>query len=141
MEFTAKPERNLLVFFLFMSVLGASRSNYINVTIVHLCVAAFLIVGLMLSFRMKIEGSSLSYVVFIGKLKVYRRTVSPQNIEKMKFKRAGWMEKMVVIQLKKGINWRVLHFEPEEIYKELEMYANQEEIPVTKAKDYLLLEK
>ncbi|WP_143525681.1 hypothetical protein [Salimicrobium flavidum] len=109
--------------------------------IVYLCVATFLLFGLLLSFRLKIEGSRLSYVVFIGKLKVYRSTVSPENIKKIKFKRTGWMGKMVVIQLKKGINWRVLHFESEETYRELEKYANQMEIPVMKAKDYLVLEK
>ncbi|SDJ12147.1 hypothetical protein [Salimicrobium halophilum] len=141
MEFTAKPARSILVFFLLLSVTGVSRSNYLNVTIVFLCAAAFLLVSLLLSFRMKIEDSRLSYVVFIANLKVYQRTVSPEDIKKIKFKRAGWMKKKVVVKMTKGFNWRVLHFEPETIYRELELYANSEEIPVIKTNNYCVLEK
>ncbi|WP_090871377.1 hypothetical protein [Oceanobacillus limi] len=59
----------------------------------------------------------------------------------MTFKRAGWGKKCVIIKNHKGFHFRIINFKPEHIYNDLMDFAQNYEIPVSKTKDYLILEK
>jgi hypothetical protein len=51
------------------------------------------------------------------------------------------MTKGAIIQLKKGINIRVVHFSPDYLFADLIDFANDHSISITKTKDYRVIEK
>ena len=59
----------------------------------------------------------------------------------MKFKRIGWAKKCVIIKNEKGFSFRIINFNPNKIYLELFNFAKEYGIPISKSKDYLILEK
>ena len=59
----------------------------------------------------------------------------------MKFVRVGWLSKGAIIQLEKGFNIRVTHYTPKTVIAELLDFADKEEIPILKTRDFVILEK
>ncbi|WP_117170121.1 hypothetical protein [Paraliobacillus sediminis] len=67
--------------------------------------------------------------------------VEPKHIDSVKFKRIGWGKKCVIVKNNTGLNFRISNFDPEIIYNDLLAFANAYSIPITKTKDYLILER
>jgi hypothetical protein len=63
------------------------------------------------------------------------------QIKSMKFKRIGWAQKCVIIKNEKGFNFKIANFNPNNIYKDLVDFAKEYDIPISKSKDYLILER
>jgi hypothetical protein len=59
---------------------------------------------------------------------IYKKEVSPNQVIRIKFKRFGWMTKGAIIQVKKGINIRVVHFSPDYLFADLIDFAKANSI-------------
>jgi len=94
-----------------------------------------------IQFRIKIDDGFLAYQILFLTIPIYKRVVYPNQIIQMKFKRVGWATKGVVIQVNKGFNIRVVNFVPNNVYINLINFANKYGIPISKTRDYLILEK
>jgi hypothetical protein len=94
-----------------------------------------------IQFEFKIDGGYLVYQIFFITMPIYKKEVSPNQIIRIKFKRFGWMTKGAIIQVKKGINIRVVHLSPDYLFADLIDFANANSISITKTKDYRMIEK
>ncbi|WP_085994285.1 hypothetical protein [Oceanobacillus senegalensis] len=72
---------------------------------------------------------------------IYKKEMDHKQMDCMKFKRVGWGKKSVTVKSNKGFNLRISNFYPERIYNDLIDFASKYGIPISKKKDYLLLEK
>lgn len=72
---------------------------------------------------------------------VFQRNLSPTDINKVVFKRYGWATKGATLKLHKGFNIRIVQFTPNDVTTQLEKFAINNTISITKSKDYLLLER
>ncbi|SFL53965.1 hypothetical protein SAMN04487943_102127 [Gracilibacillus orientalis] len=94
-----------------------------------------------MKFNLKITGGSLTYKILVFSLTIYKREIPHSQILAMKFKRAGWGKKFVIVKNKKAFNFRIIEFYPKSIYIDLIDFANKYGIPISKTKDYLILER
>lgn len=86
------------------------------------------------------EGS-LTYKILIFKFTVYKKEVTYQQIDSIKFKRDGLGKKSAIVKLSKGFNLHISQFYPKGIYDDLIVFAKKHNIPILKTKDYMILEK
>lgn len=86
------------------------------------------------------EGS-LTYKILIFKFTVYKKEVTYQQIDRIKFKLDGLGKKSAIVKHSKGMNFHISRFYPEEIYDDLFVFAEKHNIPILKTKDYMILEK
>ncbi|MCF6136690.1 hypothetical protein [Pseudalkalibacillus berkeleyi] len=94
-----------------------------------------------LKIQCHIFNDSLMYEVLLWKVPIYRKRVSPAQIIEIVFKRTGWARRSAVVRVSKGLNIRLVEFEPAHICTDLESFAIQHKIRMEKTKDYQLLEK
>lgn len=104
----------------------------------------FVVVLIFLSFlriQFQISEENLIYEVLILKFPIVSRKISVAQIDHIIFKRTGWARRSAVVCVKKGLNIRLIEFEPKQICGDLESFAIQHQIKMEKTKDYQLLEK
>jgi len=70
----------------------------------------------------------ISYQVLFFSLVIYQKVLDPQQILQLTFKRVGWSTQCTYIQVKKGMNIRIIHFYPDNVLKELALFAVQNDI-------------
>lgn len=141
MTFTAKTQRELLLFFLIIMLPLLPKTYSTGFLYYQIVVIIFILLCLFIKFEFKIIESSISFKIFLFGIRIYRKKLQPEEINGIKFKRVGWNKKCVIVQADKGFNLRIINFYPENIYDEIFDYANQHDIAVVKTKDYLILER
>lgn len=67
--------------------------------------------------------------------------MAPDQVEQMKFIRAGWAKKAAIIKLEKGMDIRLAVIYLEEAYEHLLEFAEKHDISIVKTNDYLTLER
>lgn len=72
---------------------------------------------------------------------IYRKTIHSKQIKLIKLKRKGWMRKAATIHIRRGINLQIDQSIPDDVLPQLIIYANTNEVPLVKTKDYLILER
>ncbi len=139
----ARPQRFLLGLLLVLTIMleFILFLNKEEVTFLRIILIAIIFLSLYIKFKFVIADGCLSFEVLIFSLHLYKKEVQPNQIVSMRFKRVGWARKCVIIKITKGFNLRIVHFYPKEIYNDLIDFANQYDIPISKTKDYVILEK
>ncbi len=94
-----------------------------------------------INFQFRIHEQHLMTEVFIWKWLIYKKTIKPEKISKIIFKRSGWTRKSAVIHICRGKNIRLVDYEPKTYCTKLEQFAHEHKIEVKKTKDFLLLER
>ncbi len=97
--------------------------------------------SLFIKYIFEIKEGYLTYQIIFFGWPLYKKVIDPNQINGIKFKRVGWASKCAVIQVRKGINIRIFHFAPENVYIDLLDFAYKNDISIAKSKDYLLLER
>lgn len=106
---------------------------------------AVIIIGIVailcLHYKFQIDQKSLRYQIFLLSIPLYKKEVVPEQLTEVKFIRVGWMKKGAIVRTKKGFNIRVILFNPDSVYEDLEHFANENNVSVNKTKDYKILER
>lgn len=142
MTYSAKPQKvvQVLLFIYFIGALFTSR-DYPIMYYFLIPFSLFILATIFINFKFKILEGSLTFQILIFTFLVYEKEVDPKRIDSMIFKRIGWGKKCVIVKNNIGFNFRISNFDPEIIYNDLLAFANAYSIPITKTKDYLILEK
>lgn len=142
MVYNAKTQRGILGFFLVITATSISIEDFSNrLLYFQVGLIVFILLSLFIQFKFKIDDGYLVYQILFLSMPIYKKEVSPNQINRIKFKRLGWMTKGAIIQVKKGFNIRVVHFSPDNIFVNLIDFANENSISISKTKDYRILEK
>ncbi|WP_147628982.1 diguanylate cyclase [Oceanobacillus massiliensis] len=100
-----------------------------------------LFVALFIGFRLTIGRDTLRYEVLLMRFPVYAKEISAGQIKKIHFKRVNWSTKAAVVQLEKGMNLHIRGFTPKAAYDHLMEFAESKDLPISKTRDYRILEK
>ncbi|MFC0189490.1 hypothetical protein ACFFJY_14395 [Fictibacillus aquaticus] len=142
MVYTAKTERVPLVFLLTIIIASIFMGDISGwLFYFQLAIAMFIFAALFIRFKLEIAVQGLTYEILFITLPIHKKIVYPNEIIKLVFKRYGWTTKGARIQLKKGFNIRIVNFVPENIFSDLNDFANQHMIPISIAKDYQILDR
>ena len=142
MIFNAKTRRGVL--FVLLIINTQSLFWYFPsglLAYLQLSLAFFTLLLIFIQFTLRIDDRLITYQVLFCSLVIYQKALDPQQILQLTFKRVSWSTQSAFIQVKKGINLRIIHFYPDNFLKELALFALQNDISINKTKDYLLLEK
>lgn len=128
-------------FLLIMLLIFQNKADYPWMLYYLIPLAIVLLSTIFMNYKLKISNGTLTFQIRIFSVSFYNKAVSHKEITSMKFKRAGWGKKCVIVKNHKGFNFRITNFNPETIYNDLNNFATDYEIPIYKTKDYLILEK
>lgn len=103
--------------------------------------AVFILLTVFINYCLKISEGVLVFQIRIFNILIYKRKINHKQITALKFKRVGWTKKCVVVKSRKGISFRVIDFNPKTVFNDLINFANDYSIPISKTKDYTILEK
>nr|WP_071317168.1 hypothetical protein [Anaerobacillus isosaccharinicus]QOY38149.1 hypothetical protein AWH56_011775 [Anaerobacillus isosaccharinicus] len=138
MVYRATTQRYLLLFILVVTFV---RMLFVNsVTVLDAILVVFVAIGLSVNYKLKIEKDTLSYQMLILTLPIYQKQVAHDKIIEIRFKRVGWATKGAIVHVKKGFNIRVILFTPQTVFEEITQFAFENNIHITKTKDYKILE-
>lgn len=124
------------MFFFFLSIGESGVSIFWSIFLLLFGVISFFI-----KTKFIINQDNLNYQTMIFRFTVFQRNLSPTDINKVAFKRYGWATKGATLKLHKGFNIRIVQFTPNDVTTQLEKFAINNTISITKSKDYLLLER
>lgn len=146
MPYRAKTQRFPLLLLLFLMVSSVLSSSFLNslsieflVFSILLCICTFF--SLFIHYECTIDSNHVSYKVLLFYWPLYKRVVSPDEMNQIKFKRVGWNTKGAIIKTKKGLPIRITHFTPEDVYTDLTNFAAEHNLSVYKTNDYLILDR
>jgi hypothetical protein len=138
----AKTQRGVLGFFLAITLMPYKWINTPNwLLYLQILLVVVIVLSIFIQFKFKIDEHHLTYQIMFLSMSIYRKGLNPEQIIQIKFKRIGWSTKGACIQVKKGFNIRILHFNPDNVLLDLIDFANANGICIPKTKDYLILEK
>ena len=140
--YRAKTQRALLGWLLIVmiwTVLINDLSNWLR--FIQVIFTLIIFSSLFINFTFEIKEGYLIYQVLFFNVPLYKKSIYPNQIRQIKFKRVSWYSKGAIIQVKKGINIRIVNFVPNDVFKDLIDYANKNDISYSKTKDYFNLEK
>ncbi|KIL50154.1 hypothetical protein KP77_15290 [Jeotgalibacillus alimentarius] len=100
----------------------------------------FNLLTLFIHFTFSINEGKLTFNTFFMKWLIYSRDISPSDIKEVKFKRANWAAKLVLIKTTNGLPVRLFNFHPEYLFWQLEQYCKIHKVPYKKSKDYKILD-
>lgn len=142
MTYSAKTQRFVQLLFLIFAVWAMfTNRDYPILYFFLILFSIFILATLFVNYVFKIGKDSLTFRILIFKFTVYEKDVHHKQIDSIKFKRVGWGEKRAIVKNYKGFNFHISKFYPEEIYNDLIDFASQYNIPISKTKDYQILEK
>ena len=84
---------------------------------------------------------TITYTILLFKITIYKKEITSSHIKSIIFKRTGWISKLAVIKLYKGLSIRVPQFKPENVYDDLVKFCEDNTIHYEKTKDYKIIEK
>jgi hypothetical protein len=138
----ARAQRRVLGSLLFLVLILFKVEEFPQgLQILQLVLAFIISMALLTEYKVEINEGYLTYQIQLFNLTVYKKVVHHQNIKSMKFKRIGWAQKCVMIKSEKGFPIKIANFNPNNIYQDLIDFATVYDIPISKTKDYLILER
>ena len=142
MEYKIKPQRfpivMTIIFVLFMNVVVDYFGGSTSLFQLGLLVA---VVFALIRFRLFIHDEHLIYEILILRKVIVKQTISPDDINLLKFTRGGWAQKAAIIKVKKGMDVRLASLESPKAFEDLIEFAKKHDIQIDKTKDYQLLER
>ncbi|MDI2587411.1 hypothetical protein OR571_09920 [Psychrobacillus sp. NEAU-3TGS] len=145
MAFHAKPQKGYLGTLLFIPVIQIANSfathSYGGLFYFSILLGLFIIITFSINYTFNFLDEYLMYEVSFKSICIYKRVLYPSHLKKIAFKRYSWATPGALIHTKKGLNLRLVLFSSNKIFYELLTFANKHDIPISKTKDYLLLER
>ena len=142
MIYSAKTQRVVQLLFLISAVWAMfTNTDYPTMYYFLIPFSVFILATFFMNFKFKIVEGSLAFQILIFTFTVYKKEVNYKQIDSIKFKRIGWGKKCAIVKNNKGFNFRISNFYPAEIYNDLIEFADEQNIPISKTKDYLNLER
>lgn len=136
-----QPKFNVLFALAFsFAMMTITLYDYLFLTILFFFSIVFCIVSLLLRYELLIEDEEMIYKIIIFNKVLYTKHLYSREIQQIKFKRYGWATAGATIVIK-GLNLRIISFEPKEVLLHLELFANVNNLKLVKTKDYLNLKK
>lgn len=141
MTYKATTQRQLLwILILLNSTSIPLRRGIDELLVLQLVVIAFLLMALLITFKLKIHESSLHYQVKLAKWTIYHKDIVPHEIRQITFSRVGWLKMGVTIRVTTGWSVRVHDFSPDTVMVDLMEFAERHAIDTVKTKDFLMLQ-
>lgn len=72
--------------------------------------AIFVFLTIFMVFTVVITDGFLTFQIQVLTLTIYKKTVSHEQIEMLKYKRVGWWHRCVIVKNYKGFNFRIVNF-------------------------------
>ncbi|MGM9929232.1 MAG: diguanylate cyclase [Bacillus sp. (in: firmicutes)] len=142
MVYIARTQREALGFVLLVTILSISTNDFAKWLLYFQIIFSLVIFGsLFIKYKFEINEDYLTYQILFLKWPIYKTRISPHQTIQITFKRISWYTKGAIIQVKKGVNIRIVNFAPNNIFIDLIDFANKNGISYSKTKDYCILEK
>lgn len=142
MKYDRTTSRQLILSLAFLGLAVSISSWHIpSVKWVSLTVFVFCICNAFVTYQVVINKHTIRYTIKLFGLKIYNKKIIHTDVIKITFKRMGWNAKLAVIKVRKGLSIRVGYFKPNDVYKGLIVFCEENEIQSEKTKDYKIIEK
>lgn len=137
---TAKGPIFIILFYAFIAFfLTINDSGFSKTWSIFLMI--FCIVSFYIKTEFIINQDNMNYKIRILHFVFFEKKLSPSDLNKIVFNRYGWAMNGASLKLYKGLNLRIVHFLPEDVMLQLETFAINNNVSISKSKDYLLLER
>ena len=141
MKYDRTTSRKLILSLAFLGLAVSIPSWHIpSVKWIWLTVFVFSVCNAFITYHVVINKHTISYTIKLFGLKIYNKKIIHTDVIKITFKRMGWNAKSAVIKVRKGLSIRVGYFKPNDVYKDLIVFCEENEIPYKKTKDYKIIE-
>ncbi|MFF2753041.1 hypothetical protein ACFVR1_04685 [Psychrobacillus sp. NPDC058041] len=143
MVYKATSQRNILLILLTIAILMLiiNIGEYHVQKYISILLSIFCFVGLFTTYEFEIKEDELNYKTLLFVFTVFQKKLYSADIYHVTFKRVGWATKGAIIRLHRGINIRIIQFNHKDVMSQLETFSLNNNVPVIKSKDYLVLEK
>ena len=142
MKYDRTTSRQLILSLAFLGLVVRISSWHIpSVKWVSLTVFVFCVCNAFVTYQVVINKHTIRYTIKLFGLKIYNKKIIHTDVIKVAFKRMGWNAKLAVIKVRKGLSIRVGYFKPNDVYKGLIVFCEENEIQSEKTKDYKIIEK
>lgn len=142
MKYDRTTSRQLILSLAFLGLVVSISSWHIpSVKWVSLTVFVFCVCNAFVTYQVVINKHTIRYTIKLFGLKIYNKKIVHKEVIKITFKRMGWNAKLAVIKVRKGLSIRVGYFKPNDVYKDLIVFCEENEIQYEKTKDYKIIEK
>jgi len=143
MIYKARNPKAPLLILILISMLSSfvNFDSYKGLAYFSILLFVFYISILFTTYEFKINEDELNYQVKIFGFVIIQKKISSANINQVVFKRYGWATKGAIVRLHKGLNLRIIQFNPKDVMQQLESFAITHNVSLIKSKDYLILEK
>ncbi|WP_336045699.1 hypothetical protein [Solibacillus ferritrahens] len=139
MKYDRTTSRQLILSLAFLG-LAVSIASIPSVKWVSLTVFIFGVCNAFVTYQVVINKHTIRYTIKLFGLKIYNKKIIHTDVEKITFKRIGWNSKLAFIKVQKGLSIRIGYFKPNDVYKDLIVFCEENEIPYKKTKDYKIIE-
>ncbi|MBD8034880.1 hypothetical protein [Solibacillus merdavium] len=139
MKYDRTTSRQLILSLAFLG-LAVSIASIPSVKWVSLTVFIFGVCNAFVTYQVVINKHTIRYTIKLFGLKIYNKKIIHTDVEKITFKRIGWNSKLAFIKVRKGLSIRIGYFKPNDVYKDLIVFCEENEIPYKKTKDYKIIE-
>jgi len=134
MLYRAKPQYLILIYALLVAFLTTTTSS--NALLYLFCtLILFITLSAFLNYEFRIENEKLFFIVLFFTIPIYKQTVSHKEIMNIKFKRLGWV-KGAKVKVKGKFSLRLSRFQSNEMFSDLNNFAQEYNIPTEKTKDF-----
>ncbi|WP_421378529.1 hypothetical protein ACOJQI_13205 [Bacillus salacetis] len=127
--------------FLFLLISSDFLSGNVVITIILWLILFFVVMSLGIKYQLVFVGHQLEFSLFFLSFRIFTKSVTPEQVKSIVFKRSDWTKKKAVIKMERGRNIVVVDYQPAEIFIDLENFGIQHDISLKKTKDYKLLQK
>lgn len=142
MTYTAKTQQTVLLFFLILAITSIfATRNHPSTYYILIPYTLMILAFIFMVFQLTIKKDSLKFKILLFTITIYKKEVNVKQIERVKLKRVGWATKCAIVKNRRGFNFRIINFFPREVYNDLVIFAEAYDIPLSKTKDYLILER
>jgi len=106
--YIAKTQRGAFVYVLLLMILLISRNDYSRgLLYIQITFCLIILVSIFIKYKFEINEDSLTYEILFLKLPLYKKSIYPNQINRIKFKRMGWYTKGASYKLKKDLTFEL----------------------------------
>ena len=141
MKYSRTTSRKLILSLSFL-VLAVNIASWHTPSVkwVSLAVFVFGVCNAFITYHVVINKHTIRYTIKLFGLKIYNKNIIHTDVIKITFKRMGWNAKLAVIKVRKGLPIRVGYFKTNDVYKDLIVFCEENEIQYKKTNDYKIIE-
>lgn len=122
-------------------ILPLFRFVFLEIKMLDLIFVLFAILLLALNYDMTISERYLTYRIRLFSWSVYRRTILPESMSQVIYKRVGLSTPCMIIKAKRGMGLRLIHFKPRDMDERMRQFCHTHGINMKVEKEYDLFIK